>query len=113
MPEMYAQVTLPLPLHNAYTYRVPEHLQRSIGPGQRVVVQFGVKKYYAALVLSLSTHHPEQIKPKEIIQLLDEEPVVLPKNLELWKWMAGYYCAALGDIFKAALPSGLKLESKS
>jgi primosomal protein N' (replication factor Y) (superfamily II helicase) len=113
MPELYAQVILPLPLHDAYTYRVPEQWQRIIQPGQRVVVQFGAKKFYAALVFSLSPAPPGNIKTKEILQLLDEEPVVLPQNLKLWQWMAGYYCCTLGDVFRAALPSGLKLESKT
>jgi primosomal protein N' (replication factor Y) len=105
MPEMFAQVILPLPLHDEFTYRVPVEFQQKIKPGQRVVVQFGAKKFYAALVLSLSENPPQNIELKEIIQLLDEEPVVLPHNLELWKWMAGYYCCTLGDVFRAALPS--------
>ncbi|SHF29875.1 replication restart DNA helicase PriA [Mariniphaga anaerophila] len=113
MPEIFAQVILPLPLHDAFTYRVPEKWQLQIKPGQRVVVQFGAKKFYAALVLSLSEDAPANIDLKEIVQLLDEEPVILPQNLELWKWMAGYYCCTLGDVFRAALPTGLKLESKS
>ncbi len=113
MSEMFAQVILPLSLHDAYTYRVPEVWQNRIQPGQRVVVQFGAKKFYAALVLSLSGNPPQNVELKEIVQLLDDEPVVLPQNLELWKWMAGYYCCTLGDVFRAALPSGLKLESKS
>jgi primosomal protein N' (replication factor Y) (superfamily II helicase) len=113
MPEIFAQVILPLSLHDAYTYRVPEKWHAAIKPGQRVVVQFGAKKFYAALVLSLSENSPENVELKEIVQLLDEKPVVLPQNLELWKWMAGYYCCSLGDVFRAALPTGLKLESKS
>lgn len=113
MPELFAQVILPLSLHDAYTYRVPEKWHSAIQPGQRVVVQFGAKKYYAALVFSLSEMPPENIKLKEIIQLLDNEPVILPQNLKLWKWMAEYYCCTLGDVFRAALPTGLKLESKS
>jgi primosomal protein N' (replication factor Y) (superfamily II helicase) len=113
MPEIFAQVILPLPLHDAFTYRVPEKWQSAIRPGQRVVVQFGAKKFYAALVLSLSENPPPKVKLKEIVQLLDEGPVVLPQNLELWKWMADYYCCSLGDVFRAALPTGLKLESKS
>ncbi|RIH64126.1 primosomal protein N' [Mariniphaga sediminis] len=113
MPEMFAQVILPLPLHDAFTYRVPEQWHGQIRPGQRVVVQFGAKKFYAALVFSLSQSAPQNIETKEIIQLLDEEPVVLHQNFELWKWMASYYCCTLGDIFRAALPPGLKLESKS
>ena len=113
MPKMFAQVILPLSLHDAYTYEVPLNMQPAIQPGQRVVVQFGRKKFYAALVVSVSDEKPEGFQAKEIVQLLDESPVVLPQNLELWRWMASYYCCSLGDIFRAALPPGLKLESKS
>jgi len=113
MPELFAQVILPLSLHDSYTYRVPEILQPDIKPGQRVIVQFGQKKLYAALVFSLSTSKPENIGIKEIQQILDEEPVVFAKNFELWEWIAKYYCCTLGDVFRAALPTGLKLESKS
>lgn len=113
MPNRFAQVILPLPLHDAYTYRVPGQWQEKIKPGQRVVVQFGAKKFYAALVFSLSQTPPPNMETKEILQLLDEEPVVLPPNFKLWEWMAGYYCCTLGDVFRAALPPGLKLESKS
>ncbi|MGM0621445.1 MAG: replication restart helicase PriA [Bacteroidota bacterium] len=113
MPKMFAQVILPLSLHDAYTYEVPQNMQPVIQPGQRVVVQFGRRKFYAALVVSVSEEKPEGFEAKEIVQLLDENPVVFPQNLELWQWMASYYCCSLGDIFRAALPPGLKLESKS
>lgn len=113
MPDLFAQVILPLSLHDAYTYKVPRHLEDRIGPGQRVIVQFGKKKFYAALVASVTTTRPENVEIKEIQQLMDEHPIVLPANFKLWHWMAKYYCCTLGDIFRAALPTGLKLESKS
>ena len=113
MPELYVQVILPLPLHDAYTYRVPEIWQKVIRPGQRVVVQFGSRKLYAALVYSLSKVAPRDMEVKDMLELLDEEPVILPENLELWRWISEYYVCTLGDVFRAALPPGLKLESKS
>ncbi len=113
MAELFAQIILPLPLNDSYTYAVPESMQKNIQPGQRVIVQFGQKKYYAGLVLSLSELIEENIEIKEIIQILDEKPIALPENFTLWKWIADYYCCTLGDVFKAALPAGLKLESKS
>lgn len=114
MPQLYAKVILPLSLHDAYTYRVPESMQKEIEPGKRVIVQFGKRKFYAALVSSVTTIPPENnIETKEIHQILDEKPIVLPKNFELWQWISKYYCCTLGDIFRAALPTGLKLESKS
>ena len=113
MPELFAQVILPLSLHDSYTYSVPELMHFAIKPGQRVIVQFGKKKLYAALVLSISETKPKNIEIKEIQQILDDEPVVFAENFELWNWIAKYYCCTLGDVFRAALPTGLKLESKS
>lgn len=113
MSDLYAEVILPLSLHNAFTYKVPQPFEKQIQPGQRVVVQFGHKKYYAALVISLTHLKPENFEVKEIQQILDEQPIVLPKNFELWNWISKYYCCTLGDVFRAALPSGLKMESKS
>ena len=113
MSEIFAEVILPLSLHDSYTYKVPLLLEHKIQAGQRVVVQFGQKKFYAALVVALSDKKPEHIDVKEIVQILDESPIVLPKNMELWRWIARYYCCTLGDVFRAALPSGLKLESQS
>ncbi len=113
MTELFVQVILPLSLHDSFTYKVPESLQSQIQPGVRVIVQFGQRKLYAALVISISNSKPEDIEPKEIQQILDAEPIVLPQNFELWQWIAKYYCCTLGDVFRAALPTGLKLESKS
>ena len=113
MSEIFAEVILPLSLHDPFTYKVPALLENKIQAGQRVVVQFGQKKFYAALVVSLTEKKPEHIDIKEIVHILDESPIVLPKNIELWRWIARYYCCTLGDVFRAALPSGLKLESQS
>jgi len=113
MSGLYAEVILPLPLHGAFTYKIPKHLENHVHEGKRVVVQFGQKKLYSALVTALSVEKPENIDVKEIYEVLDEHPVILPQNIELWRWIAKYYCCTLGDVFKAALPSGLKLESKS
>ncbi len=110
---MFAQVILPLPLHDTYSYKIPVNWQNTITPGKRVVVQFGVKKIYAALVISVSQDIPQGFDTKEILEVLDEDPVILPQNLQLWKWIAAYYCCNLGDVFRAALPPGLKLESKT
>ena len=71
------------------------------------------KKILCCIGILTTTSKPENIEIKDIQQILDEEPVVFNKNFELWEWMAKYYCSALGDVFRAALPTGLKLESKS
>ncbi len=114
MPQLFAQVILPLSLHDSYTYGVPESMEKEIAPGKRVIVQFGQRRFYAALVRSVSKTKPVDLEQvKEIVQVLDEHPVVLPQNFELWDWMSSYYCCTLGDVFRAALPTGLKLESKT
>lgn len=114
MAQLYAQVILPLSLHDAYTYSVPQTLSENIAAGKRVIVQFGARRLYAALVLAVSPTCPQNVDQlKEVIEVLDEQPIVLPQNFALWRWMAQYYCCTLGDVFRAALPTGLKLESKS
>lgn len=113
MAELFAQIIIPLSLHDSYTYAVPESMQKEIVPGQRAIVQFGPKRLYAGLVFSISESTEHHTEIKEILQLLDEKPVVMPENLTLWKWISNYYCCPLGDVYRAALPAGLKLESKS
>ena len=101
------------------TEKIEDEL-KPLFPGKRIermdldTTQMCIRdRFYAALVCSLSDIPPENVNLKEIVQLLDEKPVVLPQSLELWKWIADYYCCTLGDVFRAALPAGLKLESKS
>ncbi len=113
MPDLFAEVILPLPLHDTYTYKVPQPFDKIIQPGQRVIVQFGQKKLYAALVILVTKTKPNNLEIKEVQQILDDKPIVFSKNLELWDWIAKYYCCTRGDVFRAALPSGLKMESKS
>ncbi|QIA09763.1 replication restart helicase PriA [Draconibacterium halophilum] len=113
MPQLFAQVILPLSLHDSFTYKVPASLEKEVAPGKRVIVQFGKKKLYAALVISLSDKNPENMELKEVHEILDEHPIIFPVNFKLWQWLAQYYCCTLGDVFRAALPTGLKLESKS
>lgn len=113
MPDIFAEVILPLSLHATFTYKVPQGLECNIRAGQCVIVQFGKTKFYVALVVSLTEKQPEHIEVKEILQILYQLPIVLPENLELWRWIAQYYCCTPGDIFKVALPPGLKLESRS
>ncbi|MBP3711177.1 MAG: primosomal protein N' [Bacteroidaceae bacterium] len=111
MPK-YADVIVPLPLQEAFTYAVPPECQPKIQVGQRVIVPFGIRKFYTAIVLRLHDDTPPY-PTKPISEVLDTEPIVLPKQLQLWKWVSDYYLCSMGDVFKAALPSGLKLESES
>jgi len=110
----YADVILPLPLENTYTYRIPADMEKAVIPGCRVIVHFGKKRYYTAIVLEVHSRQPEiQYETKEIYALLDAAPVLRRPQLRFWQWISDYYICKLGDVYKAALPSGLKLESET
>lgn len=110
--KLYAQVILPLPLGDTYTYAVPKDL--SVCTGMRVIVPFGKKHLYTGLVADVSPIAPPPGVPlKEIMMCLDTEPVVRPPQLRFWNWIADYYLCSIGEVFKAALPSGLKVESET
>lgn len=106
------EVILPLPLDKVFHYAVPSEWSTQVESGMRVLVQFGKRKEYAALVVRV-LEAPEQTALKFIQSVLDERPVVLEHQLLQWSWMASYYMAPLGDIMNAALPPGLKLSSQS
>ncbi len=112
-PQQFADVILPLPLPQLYTYSVPKHLSDSCTPGKRVVVQFGKKKIYSALVRNIHTKAPEKYQTKNIISVLDEKSFISEIQFKFWEWIASYYMCTMGEVFKAALPSGLKLESET
>ncbi len=112
--ELFADVILPLPLEGNFTYRVPIAYHLKIKTGTRVIVQFGRRKFFSALVYQLHQNVPSgDFEIKNIDAILDEEPIIDQKQLKLWEWIAAYYCCTLGEVFKAALPSGLKLESQT
>lgn len=108
----YAEVILPLALPKLYTYGIPPDMEDSCTPGVRAVVQFGRKKIYTGIIKRVSDNKPEY-ETKNISSILDERPVVSEKQLRLWDWVSEYYLSTTGEIFKAALPSGLKLESET
>ena len=109
----YVDVIVPLPIANTFTYSLPEPLEDQVEPGCRVVVPFGVKKYYTAIVVKIHYSAPEEYETKDISEVLDKRPVMLERQLAFWKWVAEYYLCTLGDVYKAALPSGMKLESET
>jgi len=109
----YVDVIVPLPIASQYTYSLPAEMQGSVQVGCRVVVPFGKKKYYTGVVTKVHDSAPEGYETKEVEELLDESPVILPHQFQLWEWLASYYLCTLGDVFKAALPSGMKLESET
>lgn len=110
---LYADVVLPLPLQGLYTYSIPAELENSVFEGSRVIVQFGKKKFYTAIVFKV--YQPEEkISPiKDIQSVLEDYPIVTRSQLKFWEWVSFYYMCSLGDVYKAALPSALKLESET
>ena len=110
MPK-FAETLLPLALPGTYTYRVPEEMKLSIG--MRVLVPFGRKKIFTAIVVSLHDRAPKGYEVKEILGTLDEKPILRHPQLNFWQWIADYYLCSMGEVYKAAVPSGLKVESET
>ncbi|MGY4537321.1 primosomal protein N' (replication factor Y) [Mucilaginibacter sp. UYNi724] len=110
---LFVEVVLPLAISINYTYRVPYELNNAVVVGKRVVVQFGKSKLYTAVVANITEHAPEKYEAKYIIDILDEQPVVTPRQLQFWKWIAEYYMCNDGEVMNAALPSALKLASET
>ena len=111
---LYVDVILPLPLTGSFTYRLPASCEADVQTGSRVVVQFGAKRYYTAIVLRKHNDTPQgDYEVKEVSEVLDAAPIVLPTQLKLWQWIADYYMCPIGEVYKAALPSWLKMESET
>ena len=102
-----------MPLGDTFTYAVPEGMYGQVIIGGRVVVQFGNRKIYTALVVEIHQTPPEGYQAKEILSVLDEHPVVHPLQLTFWDWIASYYLCHKGEVMNAAFPSALKLASES
>lgn len=106
----YADIVLPLPLHGFFTYAVPPAWQDNVVKGMRVLVPFGRNKFYVGLVARLHDEKPEGYVVKDIAQVLDNAPILLENQFRLWTWIADYYMSPMGEVYKAALPAGLKAE---
>ncbi|MDE7396364.1 MAG: primosomal protein N' [Muribaculum sp.] len=109
----YAQVILPLPLNTTFTYIVPDTMQGKIVVGSRVIVQFGSRRYYTAIVIGFTDTPPQGFEIKSIIECLDTDPIINAPQLKFWEWISEYYLGSIGDVYKAAIPAGLKIESDS
>ena len=110
----FVDVILPLPLPGSFTYRIGEVWAEMVQMGSRVMVQFGAKRYYTAIVVRKHDEEPQgDYEIKEVVEVLDAAPIVQPMQLKLWQWIADYYMCSIGDVYKAALPSGLKMESET
>ena len=117
----YANIILPLPLDGYFTYCVPDALASRVQNGMRVTVPFGKSKTYVGIVVEYPVDVPKPVEEvarqgkkkivyKNIAEVLDDTPILLPQQLRLWKWIGDYYMSPIGDVYKAALPSGLKAE---
>ncbi|MBB4080627.1 primosomal protein N' (replication factor Y) [Lewinella aquimaris] len=109
---VYADVILPLSLARTYTYAVPEEFVGQLREGQRVEVQFSKNKHYAGIIRRMHGKQPN-FKTKPILSVIDLEPLLTIRQLELWDWMAEYYCCTLGEVMTAGLPSHLKMASET
>lgn len=110
---LYADVVLPLSLQGLYTYAISSDLANSIQVGNRVIVQFGKKRFYTAIVFKIYSSEEKTSPIKEIVSILENYPIVTRSQLSFWEWVSFYYMCSLGDVYRAALPSALKLESET
>lgn len=112
---LYAEVIIPRPLDTTFTYRVPDGLATDIRNGSRVIVPFGPRRYYTGVVDSLSPVGPvnTDYAMKDVVMVVDSRPIVRHPQVKFWRWLAGYYLCSLGEVYAAALPAGLKIESET
>lgn len=109
----FVEVILPLPLPKLYTYRVPLDLEKEVAVGKRVIVQFGKKRYYSALIYKITSTPPKEYEAKFITTVLDETPIISEHQFRFWNWISSYYLCTVGDVMNAALPAPFKLESET
>ncbi len=108
----YVDLILPLPVPKLYTYAVSKELINECEKGKRVIAEFGKKKIYTGIIADFHQRKPDY-ETKEIIAILDRSPVINDKQFRFWQWLSEYYLCSQGEVFKAALPAGLKLESET
>jgi primosomal protein N' (replication factor Y) len=111
--KLFADVILPLPLNQLFTFSISIDLANEIEKGRRVIVQFGARKIYTAIVFRVHSSKPENFEVKEILSVIDHQPIVNNYQFKMWSWISDYYMCSLGEVYKAALPAGLKLESET
>ena len=99
-----------MPLDGYFTYAIPQQWRDSVKTGQRVLVPFGRNKQHVGIIAKLHDNQPQGYEVKDILQLMDAEPILLPSQLALWQWISTYYMSPIGEVYKAALPAGLKAE---
>jgi primosomal protein N' (replication factor Y) (superfamily II helicase) len=108
---IYCNVALPVPLRSLFTYVIPDHLRETIQPGTRVQVPFR-KKSLIGVVIDLTASAPQETKIREITRSIDHTPALTPKLIELGLWIANYYLAPVGEVFRAMLPPPTEIRTK-
>ncbi len=109
----FAELLLPLAIQGTYTYHIPDEMQPQLQIGCRVLVPFGRKKIYTAIVAMCHDNEPQGYRVKDIISMIDPKPILRYPQLKFWQWISDYYLCTMGEVYKAALPSGLKVESET
>src|ERR1700751_3045386 len=107
----FCNVALPVPLRTLFTYAIPSELRGHACPGSRVLVPFR-SKCLVGLIVELIASPPEGTKVREITKILDFAPALHPKLIELAQWIAGYYLAPVGEVFRAMLPTTIEIRSR-
>ncbi len=105
-----ADIILPLPLYGLFTYSIPDGMEKKVALGLRVLVPFGKNKTYVGVVARIHDNPPTAYTLKPISAVIDSQPILLPQQFRLWNWISDYYLSPIGEVYKAALPSGLKAE---
>ena len=109
---IYVEVVLPIALPKTFVYSIAQELESKVKIGLRVAVPFGKGKTQAGMILEIYSKAPEGIEFKDVFYLLDDYPIVTQTHIRFWKWISEYYMCTLGEVFRAALPSGMRLESE-
>lgn len=114
---VYVEVVIPLGVEGLYTYALPpgwtkEAEDLTCWSGRRLLVPFGPKRHYTAVVWDLCSHQPEYAV-REALEILDEEPVWGERGRSLWAWVVRYYLCSPGALLAAALPAMLRISSET
>jgi primosomal protein N' (replication factor Y) len=110
---MYAEIIIPLAVPKNYTWAIPDKMLASLQPGCRVEVNLGKNKKYSGIIKKVHDVAPTSFEAKDILNVLDVEPVVQPYQLDFWKWLAAYYMCTEGEVMSAAMPAHFKLSSET
>ena len=110
---LFADVILPVPVHQVFTYRVPFEVNELVQPGVRVIIPFGRSKLITGIITKVHEVVPNGYQAKYIEHVLDETPIITKNQFLLWQWISNYYMSPLGDVMNAALPSNFKLASET